>query len=458
MRERIPKIILVGGDMVILSLSWFLSYWTRTKLVPLFGYQINPLASYIKALPIIIISWIGGGYLYGLYRRRKDITPLEEIQTFIKSVLLGAGIVMSIAFLFREFYLGRSVVLLFNIYIFFLLGFFRLIYHKVERELRKRGYGRRNVIIVGAGVTGARVLQKIQDNPEIGFNVIGFIDADPEKVGKKIGGVEVLGTPDKIEDLIKKYQVDEVVIALPSMPRDKVMEWVAEMENTGVRFRLVSEAFSVLSKESRVELVGDFPLLELGSGEVSPFYPVLKRAMDLLIASFLLILTIPLWVIIAIGIKLDSKGPVFFKQERVGYKGKRFVLYKFRTMFVHIPPFSESPKDENDPRITKFGRFLRRTSLDELPQLINVIKGEMSLVGPRPEMPFIVERYSKWERKRLDVKPGITGLWQILGRKNLPLQENIHYDFYYIKNRSIILDLMILLKTIPAVLKRKGAY
>jgi exopolysaccharide biosynthesis polyprenyl glycosylphosphotransferase len=458
MRERIPKIILVGGDMAILSLSWFLSYWTRTKLVPLFGYQINPLASYIKALPIIIISWIGGGYLYGLYRRRKDITPLEEIQTFIKSVLLGAGIVMSIAFLFREFYLGRSVVLLFNIYTFFLLGIFRLIYHKVERELRKRGYGRRNVIIVGAGVTGARVLQKIQDNPEIGFNVIGFIDADPEKVGKKIGGVEVLGTPDKIEDLIKRYQVDEVVIALPSMPRDKVMEWVAEMENTGVRFRLVSEAFSVLSKESRVELVGDFPLLELGSGEVSPFYPVLKRAMDLLIASFLLILTIPLWVIIAIGIKLDSKGPVFFKQERVGYKGKRFVLYKFRTMFVHTPPFSESPKDENDPRITKFGRFLRRTSLDELPQLINVIKGEMSLVGPRPEMPFIVERYSKWERKRLDVKPGITGLWQILGRKNLPLQENIHYDFYYIKNRSIILDLMILLKTIPAVLKRKGAY
>jgi exopolysaccharide biosynthesis polyprenyl glycosylphosphotransferase len=458
MRERIPKIILVGGDMVILSLSWLLSYWTRTKLVPLFGYQINPLASYIKALPIIIISWIGGGYLYGLYRRRKDITPLEEIQTFIKSVLLGAGIVMSIAFLFREFYLGRSVVLLFNIYTFFLLGIFRLIYHKVERELRKRGYGRRNVIIVGAGVTGARVLQKIQDNPEVGFNVIGFIDADPEKVGKKIGGVEVLGTPDKIEDLIKRYQVDEVVIALPSMPRDKVMEWVAEMENTGVRFRLVSEAFSVLSKESRVELIGDFPLLELGSGEVSPFYPVLKRAMDLLIASFLLILTIPLWVIIAIGIKLDSKGPVFFKQERVGYKGKRFVLYKFRTMFVHTPPFSESPKDENDPRITRFGRFLRRTSLDELPQLINVIKGEMSLVGPRPEMPFIVERYSKWERKRLDVKPGITGLWQILGRKNLPLQENIHYDFYYIKNRSIILDLMILLKTIPAVLKRKGAY
>jgi len=458
MKEKVPKIILVGGDMVILSLAWFLSYWTRTKLTAVFGYQINPVISYLQALPIIIISWIGGAYLYGLYRRRKDITPLEEIQAFIKSVLLGAAIVMSIAFLFRELSLGRSVVLLFNVYTFLLLGIFRLIYHRVETELRKRGYGKRNVIIVGAGITGARVLQKIQDHPEIGFNVIGFVDADPEKAGKKIGGVEVLGTPDKIEDLIKRYQIDEVIIALPSMPRDKVMEWVAEMETTGVRFRLVSEAFSVLSKESRVELVGDFPLLELGRGEVSPLYPVLKRVMDLLIASFLLILTLPLWVIIAIGIKLDSKGPVFFKQERVGYKGRKFILYKFRTMFAHTPPFSESPRDESDPRVTRFGRFLRRTSLDELPQLINVIKGEMSLVGPRPEMPFIVERYSRWERKRLEVKPGITGLWQILGRKNLPLQENIHYDLYYIKNRSIVLDLMILLKTIPVVLKRKGAY
>jgi exopolysaccharide biosynthesis polyprenyl glycosylphosphotransferase len=458
MNERIPKLILVVGDILILSVSWLLAYWTRTKLISIFGYQINPLTPYVKALPLIIISWVGGGYLYGLYRRRKDITPVEEIQIFIRSVLLGAGIVMSIAFLFREFYLGRSVVLLFNIYTFFLLGIFRLIYHRVERELRKMGYGRRNVLIVGAGVTGARVLQKIQDNPEIGFNVVGFVDADQEKVGKKIGGVDVLGTPDKIEEFIKKYQIDEVVIALPSMPKDKVMEWVSDMENTGVRFRLVSEAFSVLSKESRVDLIGDFPLLELGSGEASPVYLFLKRAMDLLIAMCVLILTLPLWIFIAVCIKLDSKGPVFFKQERVGYKGKKFILYKFRTMFVHTPPFSESPKNEDDPRITKFGRFLRRTSLDELPQLINVIKGEMSLVGPRPEMPFIVERYSKWERKRLDVKPGITGLWQILGRKNLPLQENIHYDFYYIKNRSIVLDFMILLKTIPAVLRRKGAY
>ncbi len=458
MKEKFPKIILIVGDAIILSLSWLFAYWTRTRLVSIFGYQINPLTPYLKALPLVIISWLVGSYLYGLYRRRKDITLVEEIQIFIRSALLGAGIVMSIAFLFREFYLGRSVVLLFNIYNFIFLGVFRLVYHRIERELRKKGYGRRNVIIVGAGVTGARVLQKIQDYPEIGFNVIGFVDADPEKVGKKIGGIEVLGTPDKIEDFIKKYRVEEVVIALPSMQKDKVMEWISEMENTGVRFRLVSEAFNVLSKESRVDLVGDFPILELGSGEVSPVYLFLKRVMDLVIAGFLIILTFPLWIFIAVGIKLDSKGPVFFKQERVGYKGKKFILYKFRTMFVHTPLFSESPKNEDDPRITRFGRFLRRTSLDELPQLINVLKGEMSLVGPRPEMPFIVERYSKWERKRLDVKPGITGLWQILGRKDLPLQENIHYDFYYIKNRSIVLDLFIIFKTVPAVLKRKGAY
>lgn len=457
-KENLPKFILLGGDLLSLTASWFLAYWTRVKLVKVFGYHINPVDSYLKAFPMVVLSWLAGGYLYGLYVRRKDITIVEEMQIFVRSVLLGAGIVMSIAFLFRELQLGRSVVLLFIIYSFFLLGAFRLVYHKIEVELRKKGYGRRKVIIVGAGVTGARVLQKIQDHPEIGFNVIGFIDADPDKKGKKIGGVEVIGGPEILEEVIKTGKVDEVIIAIPSLPKDKVMNWISSMETTGVRFRIVSDAFSVLSRGTKIDLIGEFPLLEMGSGEVSNVYLFLKRAMDIFISAFLLLLTLPLWIFIAIAIKLDSKGPVIFKHERVGYRGKRFVLYKFRTMFVDTPPFSESPKREDDPRITRVGRFLRKTSLDELPQLLNVLKGEMSLVGPRPEMPFIVERYSAWERRRLEAKPGITGLWQILGRKDLPLQENIHYDFYYIKNRSIMLDLMILLKTIPAVLKREGAY
>jgi len=167
---------------------------------------------------------------------------------------------------------------------------------------------------------------------------------------------------------------------------------------------------------------------------------------------------IPVFIVIAIAIKIDSPGPVFFIQERVGKDGKIFKVIKFRTMYKDTPKFALSPRSQGDPRITKVGAFLRRWSLDELPQLINVLKGEMSLVGPRPEMPQIVEEYEPWQRERLKVKPGITGIWQILGRKDLPLEKNIQYDLIYVKNRSFLLDIIIILKTIPLVIKGKGAY
>jgi lipopolysaccharide/colanic/teichoic acid biosynthesis glycosyltransferase len=166
----------------------------------------------------------------------------------------------------------------------------------------------------------------------------------------------------------------------------------------------------------------------------------------------------PLWILIVAGIKLDSPGKALIKQKRVGKDGGIFEMYKFRTMKNDTGLYEKAPFSPDDPRITKFGKFLRKTSLDELPQLINVLKGEMSLVGPRPEMPFIVENYSNWQRKRLEVKPGLTGLWQILGRKDLPLHENIEYDFYYIKNQSLILDMVILVKTVWTVIRGKGAF
>lgn len=457
-REFIPKVILLTGDIICLTVAWFLAYEVRDALTPLFGYRINPLRNYLEVYPVFILLWVFSAFSYGLYRRLKDVTPTDEFKTFFKTVFLGSTITMSLAFLLREYELGRSVILLFNLFSFLFLGTFRIIYHRIEKEMRKKGIGVRRVLIVGAGVTGLRVLQKIEDHPEIGFIVEGFIDADEKKWGSEIGGVKVLGGPDKLIELVRERKIDEVIIALPSLPKDEVMNWICELEPLNVRVRVVSDAFSVLAKEGKVDVVGEFPLLELGSGEVSPFYPYIKRLIDLTLSILLLIITFPLWIIISIAIKLDSKGPVFFKHERVGYKGKRFILYKFRTMYVDTPPYKEAPKDERDPRITRVGRFLRRTSLDELPQLINVIKGDMSLVGPRPEMPFIVEKYSSWERRRLDVKPGITGMWQILGRKDLPLQENIHYDLYYVKNRSLLLDLLIILKTIPAVFKKKGAY
>jgi exopolysaccharide biosynthesis polyprenyl glycosylphosphotransferase len=205
-------------------------------------------------------------------------------------------------------------------------------------------------------------------------------------------------------------------------------------------------------------MVGNFPVVNLKGEGPGLGYDFMKRVMDLVIASVGIVITTPLWLFVMALIKIDSKGPIFFSQERVGRDGKRFSMIKFRTMRMDTPAYSRSPRQEGDDRVTKLGRILRRISLDELPQLINVLAGDMSIVGPRPEMPFIVEKYQDWENKRLSVKPGLTGLWQVIGRQELPLEENVQYDFYYIKNRSLIMDISIVLRTVPALLSRKGAY
>lgn len=190
----------------------------------------------------------------------------------------------------------------------------------------------------------------------------------------------------------------------------------------------------------------------------TPVLDFVKRVMDPVIAIFFIVGFLPLWIIIALSIKLDSKGPIIFSHQRVGKNGQKFRLYKFRTMYSQVEPQAMSPLQKDDPRITKFGRILRRTGLDEAPQFCNVLKGEMSIIGPRPEMPFIVEHYQDWQKRRLEVKPGITGLWQVLASKNIPLKDNLDYDFYYLQHRSMFLELVILAKTVIIVVTGKGAY
>ena len=207
-----------------------------------------------------------------------------------------------------------------------------------------------------------------------------------------------------------------------------------------------------------VDLVDDLPLVRLGGRRPGPLYEPLKAVFDFSLALAALIVSAPLWIVCTVRIVLDSPGPVFFVHERIGRQGVPFRCFKFRTMRTDVDPYERAPATAGDPRITPSGRWLRKTSLDELPQLWNVLRGEMSLVGPRPEMPFIVETYDDWQRRRLTVKPGITGLWQILGRKDLPMHENLQYDFYYIRNRSLWLDLSTLVRTIGVVLSRRGAY
>ncbi len=445
-------------DACVIGCSWIGAYYLRQWLSGVFGYPLNPIASYLHVLPVVVLLCLVANAYFGLYRRKRGASGLEDAQAVIKSALLGLFIIGTMAFLVKELSIARSVVI-FN-FLLNLLGYtvVRMAVRKAETSLMRKGLGRVRCIIVGTSSTGIRALQKISDHPEIGYEVVGFVETDHENVGEKISNVPVLGTLDDLGRIIDEYELDEVIIAVPSMPQDMILHLISSVSDRDVSFRVISNVFEVLSRELKVDVLEEFPIFNLGTGHVSRFYTVSKRIMDFVSALVLLVVTLPLWIVIAVAIKLDSPGPVFFVHERVGYKGRRFRMYKFRTMRTDTSPYEEAPRTSRDPRVTRVGQFLRRTSLDELPQLINVLKGEMSLVGPRPEMPFIVEKYNEWQKLRLNAVPGITGLWQILGRKDIPLHENLEYDFYYIKNRSLLFDLVILLKTIPAVLKRKGAF
>jgi len=268
----------------------------------------------------------------------------------------------------------------------------------------------------------------------------------------------VLGKIDDIRRVAVEQSVEEVFIALPSMGHTRMLALVLDMEDLGLTFRVVTNLFEVLTAGTPVDLIDDLPVVRLGRPVTHALYRPVKRCIDLVLGTAALLLCSPILAVCALRIRFDSPGPIIFAQERVGDSGKLFTMYKFRTMRADVNPYEIAPLDHRDPRLSRFGAWLRRTSIDELPQLINVLRGDMSLVGPRPEMPFVVEQYDEWQKRRLSVRPGMTGLWQILGRKDLPMQENLQYDFYYIRNQSLLFDLSIMVRTIGVLLSRKGAY
>ncbi len=435
------------SDAFIISVSWFGAYFIRMELSGLFGYKINPLKNYVLAYPFILFFWMITAIYTGSYKKYGG-KNISEIVLAFRAWIISSLISMSFAFLVREMYLSRSVLIIFSIICFLALTFKN--YALSTKELRK-------AVLVGTGPLAIRIIQKIEDITN--YQIKGIISLQSSDIGKKVDRYEVIGTLGSIGELIDSGTIDTLIFAENSLHLSAVMDIVSKFsDKTHMKFFIASSGFDYIRYGFAVEFVGDVPLVELGGFYHSPIYEFIKRTFDIIFSVAVLIITAPLFLVIAVAIKLDSPGPVFFTQERVGKNGKIFKIIKFRTMYKDVPRYSLSPRAPGDPRITKVGKFLRRFSLDELPQFINVVKGEMSVVGPRPEMPQIVQEYEPWQRERLKVRPGITGLWQILGRKDLPLEQNIQYDMVYIRNRSFLLDLIIILKTISIVITGRGAY
>jgi exopolysaccharide biosynthesis polyprenyl glycosylphosphotransferase len=459
-RSHIVTAILVVSDVAAFCAIWFATYYFRDYLAAagIVRRPINPVRNYVLALQVYLPLWLLCEWYHGNFSHREKLTGLNQLSRILKT--FSAGLVGSLAFayLFKQWDIGRFILLTSSFLYFFWLYFSRSVLKAWKQSQVMRGVGVIDVIVIGVGRTARHVKDRIVNHPEGGYRLVGFVDPNPRRPSRPIDGFPVLGSTRELVRILRQHPVQQVFLAVPRMPQSEMMNLIVQCEDQGVQFKIVTNLFEVITSQVRIDVIDEVPVIHLRNAELPMVQAVLKRALDIVVAGGLLILFAPLMVGIAIAIRLDSRGPALFKQVRVGRHGKLFEMYKFRTMHVDADPYAPAPTDPEDPRITRIGRWLRRYSLDEFPQLINVLKGEMSMVGPRPEMPFLVEQYEEWQRRRLDVKPGVTGLWQIVGRKNLPLSLNLEYDFYYIKNQSLFFDLVILLKTIPAVIFGKGAF
>jgi exopolysaccharide biosynthesis polyprenyl glycosylphosphotransferase len=472
MRISTLRTLHVATDALLVSVGWLAAYGVRYAMAEPIGRAINPLDWYLRALPIVVVPWIATCWWFGIYQSRRTQTAVDELSKLLRGATLGLLVLAAVGFFFKELEFGRLVVLASAGMNLVFQGASRMFFHRLERNLRRSGSSDLRVLIVGTGVPAIRLLQKLQDHPEDGYRVVGLLDDAPdprdglrspdgslrETCGEKdVAGIPVLGHVDDLREVAIRNGVEEIFIALPSLGHTRMLSLVLECEDLGITFRVVTNLFEVLTAGTQLDLVDDQPLVRLGLERVHPLYDPCKRAFDLVCASVGLVLSAPLLAWVAWRLRQSGVSP-WFVHERIGLDGQPFRMVKLRTLRDDVDAYEEAPRGPDDPRITPYGRWLRATSIDELPQLWNVLRGEMSIVGPRPEMPFVVEQYDEWQLRRLAVKPGITGLWQILGRKDLPMHENLQYDFYYIRNRSLALDASILLRTAGAVWSRRGAF
>jgi|Deesub1362B_J571_1020462.scaffolds.fasta_scaffold02713_3 exopolysaccharide biosynthesis polyprenyl glycosylphosphotransferase len=416
-----------------------------------------------------IIFWI---FFLSLFRVYNDF----RVRSFWKIIwgIFQAGVattlaIGSIVFLTKMTLTSRLFVLAFSFDSAVLLIIQKYMLRLFLIFLRKSGYNSQNLLIVGTGKRAQRFIELVKQHKEWGFNIVGLIDEEPARIGQRIMGIKVLGKISDIPHLLHNYVIDRVVFVVPRSWLGRIEEAIWACESEGVGIYLSLDLYNTkISRVKQTEFAG-IPLLEYETFSAKEWQLFVKRAMDIVISLTGLILTLPLFIFIAIGIKLSSKGPIIFKQERCGLNGRRFTLYKFRTMVVGAELKKKELERKNemrgpvfklkrDPRVFPFGRFLRKTSLDELPQLFNVLKGDMSIVGPRPPLPVEVEMYEIWQRRRLSLKPGITCIWQVSGRNMVDFDRWMEMDLEYIDNWSLWLDLKIIAKTFFVVLFGYGAY
>lgn len=455
--DRILTLVLVLADAITIPAVFFLTYWLRTSVffsfLPDFHHEVS---IYLEVLPVVAMLWVISFASTGLYVPARQPIGMGEIQKLTKALAYLAVSLMAISYLVRMDY-SRIMLFMFVAVSLPISMLIRALARRLSQVIAPITEVPR-ILVVGTGDVALRVIEILQKLPAPPPEIAGIVSEENSSSQSEVAGVPVVGSLPDMRRLIQSMKIDEVFFAAPRIERSRMLDLISSVTERRVHFRLVTDLFEIATNRTDLDNLLRLPIVEIGYGRPGLVNRFSKRLTDVLISSMLLTLFSPMMLFIYITLLLRRKGSPIFRQTRVGRDGKSFILFKFRTMKPETGEYEVAPLSSSDPRVTGIGKFLRKTSLDELPQLLNVFFGTMSLVGPRPEMDFIVREYNQWQKHRLDVKPGLTGLWQIMGRKDLPLHENIEYDFYYIRNQSLMLDFSIMFRTLSTLFRGKGAY
>ncbi|MBC8478263.1 sugar transferase [bacterium] len=473
------KYFLALVDYIIVNFSFALAMRLRFRpqidIIDLSSLEVIPE---ITVFALLSILWIWILQYHNLYKFKVFLSVARQQVLLLRSLLYSTLVMVLLQYFLKPSgkVESRLVILLTFIFSLVFLSIWRLlIYRKFYRLFARQRLLRRSSLIVGFGEQAKKIATTIMDDKEIGKQLIGFIDNEAP-VGTRIFSTFFnLGTTRELADIARDYQVDEIIIASEELSHEEMLELIDLCHTIGLPVQVSAPLYQVISDRTQVEVFNDIPAVQFSNPQIAPWYRIYKRVFDFCGALLGILLFSPFWLVLVLLIKLDTRGPVLFKQQRIGKEGKPFPFFKFRSMRLDnvdtahrdfVREFMENSetgenktqKLQSDPRVTRIGAFMRKHSLDELPQFINVLRGEMSLVGPRPCLPWEWDKYEEWQKRRLSLQPGCTGLWQVSGRSEVGFKDMVVLDLYYTENASPWFDLQLILKTIPAMLFGRGGH
>ncbi len=458
--ELLFALSLLVLDSALIGLAFVLAYRVTFDA----NARNGPTPDLFTFAPMILftlVSLISVYFFYRLYHQRRGESRIDEIYKLVPATSIGVIVATAVTtVLYRDLEYPRLLLVYVFVFTLGIVAIGRLLHGALRSLAYARGWGELRVLIVGAGEAGNLILEKIRASPRLGYRPVAFLD--DERVGHKVLGLPVVARPEDLGDVVRAMKIDEVIIALPDAPHQQILSIVSKCEDGSVSIKVFPDVFQIMASEVNIGDLSGLPLLAMRDVALRGWRLTLKRAVDMVISGVLLVFASPFLLLIALLVKLDSRGPAIFTQVRMGLDAKPFPIFKFRSMRADAEKDGPGWTTPGDPRVTRVGRLLRRTSLDEFPQFINVFLGHMSLVGPRPEQPAFVEQFRElvpryMERHR--EKAGITGWAQVNGlRGDTSISERTKYDLYYIENWSLWFDFKIMILTALKFFRDKSAY